>query len=167
MSNLNNHKLINKRILEFYVSHNKFELEEIRKYVHDNWSLNFEAFYGLYKDILIPVLADYNYQKSLDSFRKLLPIFEGINFLYCNAQKDLKKFNFEWLGVNSKYLLKTLESAEFAETFTVEKTLLLTSVLENALANLFFVTSDNCTPPHLLRDLLRTKELHNIFGCPY
>ncbi|XP_039959123.1 endoplasmic reticulum membrane-associated RNA degradation protein-like isoform X1 [Bactrocera tryoni] len=164
MSNLNNHKLINKRILEFYVSHNKFELEEIRKYVHDNWSLNFEAFYGLYKDILIPVLADYNYQKSLDSFRKLLPIFEGINFLYCNAQKDLKKFNFEWLGVNSKYLLKTLESAEFAETFTVEKTLLLTSVLENALANLFFVTSDNCTPPHLLRDLLRTKELHNIFG---
>uniref|UniRef100_A0A0K8V4S3 Transmembrane protein C6orf70 n=1 Tax=Bactrocera latifrons TaxID=174628 RepID=A0A0K8V4S3_BACLA len=164
MNNLNNHKLINKRILEFYVSHNKFELEEIRKYLHDNWSLNFEALYGLYKYMLNPVLADYNYEKSLDSFRKLLPIFEGIHFLYSNAQLDLKKFNFEWLGVNSKYLLETLESNEFAETCTVEKTLVLTSVLENALANLFFVTTDNCTPPHLLRDLLGSKELDNIFG---
>nr|XP_036221061.1 endoplasmic reticulum membrane-associated RNA degradation protein isoform X2 [Bactrocera oleae] len=164
MNNLNKHNLINKRILEFYVSHNKFELKEIQKYLHDNWSLNFIVLYALYKDDLNPVLADYNYEKSLDSFRKLLPIFEGIHFLYCKAQLDLKKLNFEWLGVNSKYLLETLESTEIAETLTVEKTLLLTSVLENALANLHFVTSNNCTPPHLMRDLLRTEELHNIFG---
>ena len=57
MNNLNKHNLINKRILEFYVSHNKFELKEIQKYLHDNWSLNFIVLYALYKDDLNPVLA--------------------------------------------------------------------------------------------------------------
>ncbi|XP_011183383.2 endoplasmic reticulum membrane-associated RNA degradation protein [Zeugodacus cucurbitae] len=164
MDNANERKLINKRILEFYVCYNKFPNTEIWKYLCSDWTLNFKRVYELYEDNLKPGVTDYRYEEYLVCFRKLQPIFEGIHFLYFNAQLDLKKLNVDWLGGNGKYLLEFLESNEIAETLSVEKTLVLTSLLENALANLYFVSSGNCTPPHLLRDLLRTEELGSIFG---
>lgn len=46
---------------------------------------------------------------------------------------------------------------------TLENTLLLTSMMENALGNIFYSLTGK-VPPHLMRDLLVTKELENIFG---
>lgn len=54
MGNSKEHKLINTRILEFYVSYNKFTLTEIRKFLDVNWSLNFKGLYALYEDNLNP-----------------------------------------------------------------------------------------------------------------
>ncbi|XP_067637299.1 endoplasmic reticulum membrane-associated RNA degradation protein-like isoform X2 [Eurosta solidaginis] len=97
----------------------------------------------------------------LSCFRKLLPIFDGIHLYYCNTFCDLNDLELEWLGMNCKYLLLLLDAED---SNSMESCLLMTSLLDNALANVYFTVSNKRTPPHLLRDLLRTEEICSVFG---
>ncbi|XP_020715112.1 endoplasmic reticulum membrane-associated RNA degradation protein isoform X2 [Ceratitis capitata] len=142
--------LISENISKFFVNHQKFNHEETRKYIYSNWCLNFEGLYG-------------DYERYLSCFRKLLPLFEGIHDMYQNTVVDLNSFHLEWLGCNRKYLLDSFSNYT-ARSSTLELILLISSMLENALGNLYFIVSGKRTPPHLLRDLLRTEELDSIFG---
>lgn len=83
--------------------------------------------------------------------------------MYQNTVVDLNSFHLEWLGCNRKYLLDSFSNYT-ARSSTLELILLISSMLENALGNLYFIVSGKRTPPHLLRDLLRTEELDSIFG---
>ncbi|XP_053948149.1 endoplasmic reticulum membrane-associated RNA degradation protein-like [Anastrepha ludens] len=156
--------LISEKISKYFVKFNTFAVEKTGKYVFSNWCLNFKELYGLFASHLESNDTTCRYDVYLACFHKLLPIFEGIHHLYCSEKLDLNHLQLEWLGSNCKYLLISLQVEETAATLSVERILLMTSLLENALANLYFTTSNKCTPPHLLRDLLRTEELYNIFG---
>ncbi|XP_017484267.1 PREDICTED: endoplasmic reticulum membrane-associated RNA degradation protein isoform X1 [Rhagoletis zephyria] len=156
--------LISEHISKFFVNFNKYSIEESRKYLFSNWCLNFKELYGLFGADLEHSGAGRNYEAYLSCFNKLLPIFEGIHHCYDRAKLILNDLQLEWLGSNCRFLLDLLQSDDVAETLTVERILLLTSLLENALANLFVTNNHKCPPPHLLRDLLSTEELRNIFG---
>ncbi|XP_055843325.1 endoplasmic reticulum membrane-associated RNA degradation protein-like [Episyrphus balteatus] len=70
----------------------------------------------------------------------------------------------QWLGQQSRlpYILHEYKNPS-SETTVVENVLFLTAALEYALGNVYQTIAKK-SPPHLLRDLLDTKELRDVLG---
>ncbi|XP_037931500.1 endoplasmic reticulum membrane-associated RNA degradation protein-like [Teleopsis dalmanni] len=105
-------------------------------------------------------LKDFNYEDFLCYYKKLLPIYVYCQLVFANVPLD--ELELEWLGGNLKYI--TLAGSQDESKGNLEQLLLLTAVLENALGNVYYTVSEKRNPPHLLRDLLATAEIANIFG---
>ncbi|XP_055709956.1 endoplasmic reticulum membrane-associated RNA degradation protein-like isoform X1 [Phlebotomus papatasi] len=78
-----------------------------------------------------------------------------------NIQKKIPKNLYYWTHRND-FLERILHEDFVNPSRSVEITLILSSVLEYALGNVFFTLSGK-SPPHLLRDILVTEELQGIF----
>ncbi|XP_061399602.1 endoplasmic reticulum membrane-associated RNA degradation protein-like [Musca vetustissima] len=73
-------------------------------------------------------------------------------------------YKLDWMGLNSKKCLELLKTEGIEGGKVVENTLLLTSLLENALANVYYTETNGRQPPHLLRDLICTQEIRKVLG---
>lgn len=97
-------------------------------------------------------------------YKKLLPIFQQTQKVF-ETKTALNDLNIQWLGQNiNKYLEFRNKEVCYNETKCVEEILLLTSLLENGLANVYFTKTSGKQAPHLLRDLINTVEVQDVFG---
>lgn len=96
----------------------------------------------------------------MECYQKLRPVFqysEDVMKSNCAYQRD--NLQLQWLGSNTKWIQPTKNST----THCLENILLLTSLLENGLANIFYTVSNGKKPPHLLKDLINCEELRDVF----
>lgn len=109
-----------------------------------------------------------SYTEYLPNVELLKPVLlesESVLARVSNKTEWLEKL--QWLGQESRLPLILQEHCQPSSAVSsVENILFLTSALENALGNVYYSISKK-SPPHLLRDLLDTKELKDTLGtCP-
>lgn len=111
-------------------------------------------------------LENYKYEDYLQSFNKLLTIFQYtksiLSVFNANIYEHLK---IQWLGNNgNQYLNMSNNFYNSNITKSVEHTLILTSLLANALTNVYLSQTKRKHAPHLLKDLINSSEIVNVFG---
>uniref|UniRef100_A0A1A9VC25 DUF4209 domain-containing protein n=1 Tax=Glossina austeni TaxID=7395 RepID=A0A1A9VC25_GLOAU len=162
--NLPRNGLINKNIAKFYQPSNNEINKNFSEYFEGNLRYNFKR---IIKDVcseedesIHKVLCNYTYENYLECYQKLRPLFqysEDVMKSNCGYQRD--NLQLQWLGSNTKWIQPTKNST----THCLENILLLTSLLENGLANIFYTVSNGKKPPHLLKDLINCEELRDVF----
>lgn len=96
--------------------------------------------------------------------------YAAITSIFKNTPKRYQQLQpyaeMNWIGTNSSILTKLIcESKGLKKSKTVENILILTSLMENALANIYFTETNGKFPPHLLRDLISTPEIRKVLGA--
>lgn len=91
-----------------------------------------------------------------------MPIFLYTNQIFKASENVLKM---QWMGKNVKlYVDMKHNFVNNNKTETVEHILILTSILANALTNVYLSHTQGKHAPHLLKDLINSEELINLFG---
>ncbi|XP_055383259.1 endoplasmic reticulum membrane-associated RNA degradation protein-like, partial [Condylostylus longicornis] len=133
--------------LEEFFKENLFNWKNIEKYLIANHiNINIDNF---------------SYDYCLQCSKLLHPIWKQCQTNY-NRTSLLQRFNecVIWKSDGCNILdIIDLES----DTRVFEGLLLLTSILENAMGNVYFTLTQKI-PPHLLKDLLKTSEINEYFG---
>lgn len=99
-------------------------------------------------------------------YEELLPTFqETTTVINTVASNSLSSLGLQWLGFNAKLCSQIIQDANGNKKCeTLESILLLTSMLENALANIYYTETKGKQAPHLLKDLINTQEIRKIIG---
>ncbi|KAL9883182.1 endoplasmic reticulum membrane-associated RNA degradation protein isoform 1-T1 [Glossina fuscipes fuscipes] len=162
--NLPKNGLINKNIAKFYQPSNNEINKNCSEYFEGNLCYNFKR---IIKDVcseeaesIHKALCNYTYENYVECYEKLQPVFHYTeDIMKSNCAYQIDNLQLQWLGSNTKWIQSTNSSA----THCLENILLLTSLLENGLANIFYTVSNGKKPPHLLKDLINCEELRDVF----
>ncbi|XP_023304836.2 endoplasmic reticulum membrane-associated RNA degradation protein-like [Lucilia cuprina] len=171
MFSLPNSSLINAKIAQFYKSNIAKDIDNVSIYYHDNGALNSQNIVEYLwpnqevKDVF-KVLETYEYEDYFIICNKMLPIFQYNKQLLNNLDKHFENvFKISWMGKNVKHYLDMRSSYYNNNTTeTVEHVLLLTSILANAITNVYLTQNQGKHAPHLLKDLINSKEIIEVFG---
>ena len=104
-----------------------------------------------------------------EAVRKIQPICHAIHeeLHNCRDYKEFEaqhKFSLQWMGCDTRFseFLELLKSSATADQNLC--LLLVTSSLEHALGNIYLSFSSSSQCPSLLKDLLATQEIKEVFG---
>ncbi|GAB0097273.1 Endoplasmic reticulum membrane-associated RNA degradation protein [Sergentomyia squamirostris] len=107
-------------------------------------------------------IDDFSYQNCktvIKYYRRVWKV--ALWVVSCDNAQNFPEELYSW--THRKDCIEKVLKGGFHESASVEITLILSSIIEYSLGNVFFTVSQK-TPPHLLRDVLATKELEEIFG---
>ncbi|XP_065364668.1 endoplasmic reticulum membrane-associated RNA degradation protein-like [Calliphora vicina] len=167
MFSLPKSNLINAKIAQFYKMNATEELDNVAAYFHSNGTFNSQTIFehlwpNLGADEVFKVVENYKYEDYLKCSNKLLPIFLYTNQILKNFNENVLKI--QWMGKNVNLYLDMKNNFSNNKTETVEHILILTSVLANALTNVYLTQTQGKHAPHLLKDLIHSEEIIKIFG---
>ncbi|XP_037825633.1 endoplasmic reticulum membrane-associated RNA degradation protein-like [Lucilia sericata] len=171
MFSLPNFSLINAKIAQFYKCNIAEDIDNVSVYYHDNGAINLQKLVEYLwpnqepKDIF-KVVETYQYEDYLIICNKLLPIFQCTKQILNNLGEYSENFlKIRWMGKNVNHYLDVRSSYHNNNTTeTMEHVLILTSILANALTNVYLTQTQGKHAPHLLKDLINSKEIIDIFG---
>ncbi|XP_073830649.1 uncharacterized protein isoform X2 [Musca autumnalis] len=110
---------------------------------------------------ILDYLESFKYKDYRRCYASIITIFQNTPTLHQNSTS----FNIKWMGINSNLCMDLIRLSKSKEICsTVENILLLTSLLENALSNVYFTETNGKQAPHLLRDLICTEEIRKVYG---
>ncbi|TMW51067.1 hypothetical protein DOY81_003841 [Sarcophaga bullata] len=164
---LQNSSLISSKISKFYLNNPAEQNEHFAGFFNANGTFNANAVVdyiwpGRECTDILKDLQNYTYENYLQCFKKILPIFQHTDNVINTLKDDLK---IQWMGKNVlTYLQMKVNYENSNETEIFEHTLILTSLLANALTNVFLTQSQARHAPYLLKDLINSKEIEMVFG---
>ncbi|XP_075156933.1 endoplasmic reticulum membrane-associated RNA degradation protein-like [Haematobia irritans] len=168
---LENKSLISEKILTYYrVINNKFYAPSYNSpYFELDGSFNekeiVKRLFPMFEDVrsIYEALDSYQYEDYVLCYSAMLPIFEDTtNIVNFFGDEYFASSCARWIGVNGNFYCNIVKSNRCCKY--LEHTLLLTSLLESALSNIYHTETNGRQPPHLLKDLINTNELQNVFG---
>ncbi|XP_055683142.1 endoplasmic reticulum membrane-associated RNA degradation protein-like [Lutzomyia longipalpis] len=161
----NQNSLISKEIQQlFYDSSSNAPYSENVEFINENLTFNWQK---------IAKLCDPT-DLSYENCKRIIPLYREVwreaeqTLIQRISQKSptlIPPKQYSWTGRSDfiERILHDFVEGSSSRTSTVEATLVLSSVIEFALGNVFFTVSGKM-PPHLLRDVLTMKELDEVFG---
>uniref|UniRef100_A0A1I8NJG1 Uncharacterized protein n=1 Tax=Musca domestica TaxID=7370 RepID=A0A1I8NJG1_MUSDO len=114
-------------------------------------------------EAVLKAMDAFKYEDYKRRYTAISSIFKNTPKMYQQLQPYAEM---NWIGTNSSILTKLIcESKGLKKSKTVENILILTSLMENTLANIYFTETNGKFPPHLLRDLISTPEIRKVLGA--
>ncbi|KAM7349402.1 uncharacterized protein ACRADG_008383 [Cochliomyia hominivorax] len=164
--------LINTKIAQFYKTTTFNDTENVSDYFNSNGTFNTKIIVDYLwpnqnLECILKDLGNYTYEDFLKCYTKLLPIFQHTDSVLNEFNKNFSaELNIKWMGKNVEQYMRIRTSYyKNNENDIFEHILLLTSILANALTNvhLSYQTTGKHAP-HLLKDLINSKEIIQVFG---
>ncbi|XP_013102676.2 endoplasmic reticulum membrane-associated RNA degradation protein isoform X1 [Stomoxys calcitrans] len=160
--------LINEKILIFYREFDNVDSDNLEIYFTKENEFNARTIV----ELLFPECQDmHNLCIALNSFKyedfvkyhsAMLPIHKCAEILvHTWGNPYFSSSGLMWMGVNSKFFYENMMSVGTCKY--VEHILLMTSLLENALSNIYYTETKGKQAPHLLKDLISTPEVERVF----